>query len=73
MENDVYTVMCTDLYGENQALATFSTLEKAKNHVPKLHYDGPVWIEKMRVDSPGFYETEAEYIVWRKTRHDPAK
>lgn len=64
---DVYIVICKDLYSQNQALAAFSSLKKAKNHVPKLNYNGAVWIEKFRVNSPGFYETEDEYIVWRKS------
>lgn len=62
---DVYIVMCTDLNGKNQALAAFSSLRKAKDHVPKVCYNGPMWIEKMRVNSPGFYEQEDEFIVWR--------
>ena len=68
-KKDVYLVLCKDLDGETTALAFFSTLEKAKNHVPKLHYDGHVWIEKMKVDSPGFYETPAEFIVWSSEKH----
>ena len=68
-KKDVYLGLCKDLDDETQALASFSTLEKAKNHVPKLHYDGHVWIEKMKVDSPGFYETEEEFIVWSSEKH----
>ena len=65
---DVYVVMCTGLSGQNCALASFSSLEKAKDHVPKVCYGGPMWIEKFRVDYPGFYEHEDEYVVWKS--HD---
>ena len=64
-KNDVYVVMCTGITGENCTLAAFSTLEGAKSHVPIVCYSGPMWIEKFRVDSPGFYELESEYIVWK--------
>lgn len=62
---DVYAVMCTVPDGENCTLAVFSTLEKAKDHAPKVQYGGPMWIERFKVDSPGFYENDEEAIVWR--------
>ena len=65
-KKDVYLVLCKDLNDETTALAFFSTLEKAKNHVPQMCYDGHIWIEKMKMDSPGFYETEEEFIVWSR-------
>ncbi len=64
---DVYAVMYTDLDGNNGILAAFSTLEAAKEHVPKTHYSGPMWIERLRVDSPGFYEYEEDFIMWRSS------
>ena len=64
---DVFVVMCTGVGGDNCALATFSTLEAAKAHVPIVCYSGPMWIEKFRVDGPGFYEEEEEYIVWKSS------
>lgn len=64
-KTDVFVVMCTGIEGENCALATFSTLKGALDHVPKVGYSGPMWIEKFRVDKPGYYESEDEYIVWR--------
>jgi hypothetical protein len=67
-KQDVYTVMCKNIHNEACALATFSTLAKALAHVPKVCYSGPMWIEKFRVDSPGFYETDDEYIVWRSSK-----
>lgn len=62
---DVFVVMCTGVTGENCALAAFSTLEAAKDHVPKVGYSGPMWIEKFCVDDPGFYKPASEYIVWK--------
>jgi hypothetical protein len=64
-KTDVFVVMCTDLYDKNNAIATFSSLRKALDHVPKVCYNGPMWIEKFRVDTPGYYEMEDEFIVWR--------
>jgi hypothetical protein len=62
---DVYVVMFIGINGESGALAAFSTLEAAKDHVPNVSYDGPMWIERLRVDTPGFYEEEKDYIMWR--------
>lgn len=64
---DVFIVMATGIEGENCALATFSTLKGALDHVPKVCYKGPMWIEKFRVDAPGYYEQEAEFIVWKSS------
>jgi hypothetical protein len=61
----VYAVMCKDPRGKNHTLAVFSTLKKAKDHAPQLQYGGPIWIERFKVDSPGFYENDDEAIVWR--------
>lgn len=65
---DVFVVMVTGIEGENHALATFSTLKGALNHVPQVRYKGPLWIEKFRVDTPGYYEKEDEFIVWKSIR-----
>ena len=60
---DVYVVMCTGVTGETCSLGVFSTLEGAKDHVPKVDYSGPMWIEKFRLDDTSFYEED--YVVWK--------
>jgi hypothetical protein len=65
---DVYVLMCSPPYGPDTALASFSSLKKALIHAPQVQYNGPMWVEKFRVDSPGFYESEDEFIVWRNNK-----
>jgi hypothetical protein len=62
---DVFVVMAEGISGENCALAAFTTLKGALDHVPKVCYKGPMWIEKFRVDAPGYYEDDSEIVVWR--------
>ena len=62
---DVYVVMFIGTNGESGALAAFSTLDAAKAHLPNVCYDGPIWIERLRVDTPGFYHEEKDCIMWR--------
>jgi hypothetical protein len=47
-------------------LGIFSTLDKAKDHVPSIGESRRrMWIEKFRVDEPQAYEDG--YVVWEST------
>jgi hypothetical protein len=64
---DVYVLM---IEGDVEvcALGTFSTLEKAKDYIPMIGESRRrMWIEKFRVDEPGAYDEENEYVVWQSS------
>jgi hypothetical protein len=49
-------------------LGTFSTLDKAKDHIPGIGESRRrMWIEKFRVDEPHAYDDESVYVVWKSS------
>lgn len=47
------------------AIGVFSSLENAMTKANTMGTGRQLWIEKFKVNKPGFYEDEKDYIVWK--------
>ena len=50
------------------ALGIFSNVDKAIEHSQNIgETKRRMWVEKIKVDDPSYYEDEEEYVVWKST------